>query len=84
MTATLEQPQADLLRLLKLVEKGEEVVITKQGRAVAKLMPMSQDKPSSNRQAWLVKLARLRETTATGKTAHTTEEILEDLRSERG
>jgi antitoxin (DNA-binding transcriptional repressor) of toxin-antitoxin stability system len=38
MTATLEQTQSDLLKLLTLVQQGEEVVITSQGRAVAKLL----------------------------------------------
>jgi prevent-host-death family protein len=36
MTATLEQTQADLLKLLGMVQQGEEVVITSQGRPVAK------------------------------------------------
>ena len=84
MTATLEQVQADLLRLVRLVEKGEEVVITSQGQPVAKLSGVPQPKPSSNRQNWLARLARLREATATAKLSPTTEEILDDLRSERG
>jgi prevent-host-death family protein len=37
MAATLEQIQADLVRLLGVVQQGEEVVITSQGRPVAKL-----------------------------------------------
>ena len=41
-------------------------------------------KPSTNRTVWLAKLARLRETTATGKTGPSTEEILIELRAERG
>ena len=31
MTATLEQTQSDLLNLVKLVQQGEEVVITARG-----------------------------------------------------
>ncbi len=84
MTATLEQLQSELLRLVSLVQQGEEVVITSQGRPVAKLTSVPQEKPAPNREAWLAKLARLRESTATGKTTPTTEEILDDLRSERG
>ncbi len=83
MTATLEQTQADLLKLVNLVQQGEEVVITSQGRAVAKLSAVPPPEPMPNRQAWLARLRQLRESTATGKTSPTTEEILEDLRSDR-
>jgi antitoxin (DNA-binding transcriptional repressor) of toxin-antitoxin stability system len=84
MTATLEQTQADLLKLVNLVQQGEEVVITSQGRAVARLSAVSQAAPAPNRQAWLSRLRQLRESTATGKISPATEEILDDLRSERG
>lgn len=84
MTATLEQTQAELPKLVNLVQQGEEVVITSQGRAVAKLSAMPQNAPSPNRQACLARLRELRESTATGKTSPSTEEILDDLRSERG
>ena len=84
MTATLEQIQSELLKLIDVAQRGEEVVITKQGQAIAKLTGVPQAKPPSNRPAWLAKLARLRESTATGKTTPTTEQILEDLRAERG
>lgn len=56
MTATLEQTQADLLKLIGLAQKGEEVVIVSQGRAVAKLSAVPQSAPSPNRQAWLARL----------------------------
>jgi antitoxin (DNA-binding transcriptional repressor) of toxin-antitoxin stability system len=82
--ATLEQVQQDWVRLMRLVEEGEEVVITRGGRVVAKLTGVPQAKASLGRQNWLARLARLRESTSTGKTAHTSEEILTDLRSERG
>ena len=84
MTATLEQTQADLLKLLGMVQRGEEVIITSQGRPVAKLTGLPQTNPSSDRRAWLAKLAKLRDATATGKTLPATEDILDDLRSERG
>ncbi len=83
MTATLEQTQSDLLRLLNLVQHGEEVVITSQGGAVAKLSAVPPSAPSQSRQAWLARLRWLRETGATGKTSPTAEEILGDLPSER-
>ena len=49
MTATLEQTQSDLLKLVNLVQQGEEVVITSQGRAVAKLSAVPPGVPSPNR-----------------------------------
>ena len=84
MTATLEKTQSDLARLVRLAQAGEEIMITSEGRVVARLTGVPQVKPSAGRQAWLARLARLREETATGKTSPTTEEILDDLRSERG
>ena len=84
MTATLEQTRSELLKLIEMAQRGEEVVITQQGQAIARLTAVPQPKSPSDRKAWLAKLARLRESTATGKTKPTTEEILEDLRSERG
>ena len=82
MTATLEQTQSDLLRLIGLVQKGEEVVIVSQGRPVAKLTAVPQATPAPNRQAWLARLAELRERLATGKTAPTVEQILDEDRGD--
>ncbi len=84
MTATLEQTQSDLLKLVNLVQHGEEVLSSSQGRAVARLSAVPVNVPSPNRQAWLPRLRQLRESSATGKTSPTTKEILDDLRSERG
>ena len=84
MTATLEQTQSDLLRLIGVAQRGEEVVIVNQGQPVAKLTAVPPAPPAPNRQAWLAKLAKLRERCATGKTTPTTEQILDDLRSDRG
>jgi len=84
MTTTLEQVPKDWLRLLKLVEQGEEVVITRQGRAVAKLTGVILPKSSESRQKWLTRLAQLRDSTSTGKLSQHSEAILDDLRSERG
>ncbi len=80
MTATLEQTQADLLKLLGRVQQGEEVVITSQGRPVAKLTGVPQVNPTPNRQAWLAKLAQLRQRLSTGKTGLTVEQILDEDR----
>ena len=82
MTATLEQTQADLLKLLGMVQQGEEVVITREGRPVAKLTGVPQASPSPNRQAWLAGLAQLRQRLATGKTGLTVEQILDEDRGD--
>jgi antitoxin (DNA-binding transcriptional repressor) of toxin-antitoxin stability system len=80
MTATPEQTQADLLKLLGLVQQGEEVVITSQGRPVAKLTGVPQANSSPNRQVWLARLAQLRQRLSTGKTGLTIEQILDEDR----
>ena len=80
MTATLEQTQADLLKLLGMVQQGEEVVITSQGRPVAKLTGVPNANLSPDRQAWLAELAQLRQRLSTGKTGLTVEQILDEAR----
>jgi len=82
MTATLEQTQADLLKLLGIVQQGEEVVITSQGRPVAKLTAVPQLNASPNRLAWLASLAQLRQRLSTGKTGLTVEQILDEDRGD--
>lgn len=83
MTATLEQVQSDLLRLVNVVQQGEEIVITSRGRAVAKLSAVPQGALARDRQAWLARLRQLRESSATGKTGLTVEQILDEDREER-
>jgi antitoxin (DNA-binding transcriptional repressor) of toxin-antitoxin stability system len=80
MTATLEQTQADLLKFLGLVQQGEEVVITSEGRPVAKLTAVPGANPPSNRQAWLARLAQLRQRLSTGKAGPTIQQILDEDR----
>ena len=82
MTATLEQTQTDLLKLLGMVQQGEEVVITSQGCPVARLTGVPQASRSVNRQAWLAKLAELRHRLATDKTGLTVEHILDEDRGD--
>ena len=82
MTATLEQTQADLRKLVNLVQQGEEVVITSQGRAVARLSAVPPSASFPNRQAWLAWLAELREQLSTGKTGPTVEQILDEDRGD--
>ena len=80
MTVSLEQTKADLLKLLGMVQAGEEVVITSQGSVVAKLTGVPKPNPLPDRQAWLATLARLRRRLDTGKTGLTVEQILAEDR----
>jgi antitoxin (DNA-binding transcriptional repressor) of toxin-antitoxin stability system len=82
MTATLEQTQADLPKLLGLVQQGEEVLITSQGRLVAKLTGVPQPNPLPNRQEWLATLAELRQQVATGKPGLAVQQILDEDRGD--
>ena len=46
VTVSVEQAQEDLVELLKRVEGGEEVTITREGKSVAKLVSYeAQEKP---------------------------------------
>ena len=82
MTATLEQTQSDLLRLVNLVQQGEEVVITSQGCAVARLSAVPPSTATPSRQAWLARLAELRGQLSTGKTGPTVQQILDEDRGD--
>lgn len=80
MTATVQQIQQDALSLIELARRGEEVVITSRGQAVARLTGIADRSRSPDRQAWLAKLAELRRRVATGKSGLTIEQILDEDR----
>lgn len=82
MTATLEQTQSELLKLIDLAQRGKEVVITREGRAVAKITGVSQPQILTDRRAWLARLAVLRERLAIGKSGLTIEQILDEDRGD--
>ncbi len=80
MTATVQQIQQEALSLIELARRGEEVVITSHGQAVAKLTGIPDRPHACNRPAWLAKLAELRRRVATGKRGLTIEQILDEDR----
>jgi antitoxin (DNA-binding transcriptional repressor) of toxin-antitoxin stability system len=82
MTATLEQVETELARLIALAQRGEEIVITSQGRAIARLSGIPSVTRPRDRKAWLAKLAGLRERLTTGKAGPTVEQILDEDRGE--
>ena len=85
MTATLTESQADLQRLVELASRGEDVVITVDGKPKAKLTAAGAPSPakSPDMARWLKELEDLRRKYATGKTGPTVEQILEEDRAER-
>jgi prevent-host-death family protein len=86
MTATLAQTQADLPRLLELVSRGEDVVITVEGQPKARLTraePARTPLSEAEVERWMGELAQLRARLSTGKTAPTAEELINEDRTER-
>ncbi len=83
MTATVEQTQIDLTRLIGLVADGEEIVITRGGQPVAKLTGIKGPTLAPDRMKWLEELRQLRERTSTARPGRSSDEILADDRAGR-
>jgi prevent-host-death family protein len=85
MTATLRESQADLQRLVELANRGEEVVITADGKPKAKLTSAGAPSPveSPDIASWVKDLEDLRRKYFAGKTGPTVDEILAEDRTER-
>jgi prevent-host-death family protein len=83
MTATVEQTRQDLARLIRQAAAGEEILITENGRPVAKLTALPLERSNSDRKQWLESLRAMRNLTTTGKPGSSTDEILSDDRSSR-
>ena len=84
MTATLRESQADLQRLVELASRGEDVVITVDGKPKAKLTSAGAPSPakSLDMASWLKDLEELRRRYHIGKTGPTVEQLLEEVRTE--
>ena len=88
MTTTLSQSQADLPRLVELASKGEDVLITVEGKPKARLtradaVPSNGSQAPVDMAAWARELEELRNRFATGKSGPTAEQILEEDRADR-
>lgn len=90
MTATLRETQADLRRLVELASRGEDVVITVDGRPRAKLTRAertlgSQDEPAApaGLAHWSRELEEIRQRFSTGKLGPTVDQILAEDRADR-
>jgi prevent-host-death family protein len=85
MTATLTQIQTDLQRLVELASRGEDVLITVDGKPKARLTAAEAPPPANSPDmvSWVKDLEALRSKYSTGKTGPTVEQILEEDRAER-
>jgi prevent-host-death family protein len=83
MTATIEQTQSDLTRLIRLAVGGEEIVITNAGEPVARLTGITQGSGAPDRKRWLESLRQLRDLTSTRKPGKTSDDILAEDRAGR-
>ena len=82
MTATVQDLQAQVLMLIDLARRGEEVLITQEGQAVARLTAVPPPKVAPDRRMWLQRLATLRARLATGVTGASVQQILDEDRGE--
>jgi antitoxin (DNA-binding transcriptional repressor) of toxin-antitoxin stability system len=90
MTATLRETQADLQRWVELASRGEDVVITVDGRPKAKLTRAGPVLSSERRRAtpaglanWPKELKEIRRQLSTGKAGPTAAQILAEDRADR-
>ena len=90
MTATLSKSQAELPRLVEIASRGEDVLITVEGKPKARLTRVTVDpgnreslKSTADVSVRIKELASLREKYRTGKTGLTVDQILEESRADR-
>lgn len=80
MTATIQDLQSKALTLIEVARRGEEVLITEAGQAVARLTGLPAHNSSQDRRAWLERLGTLRARLATGVTGASIQQILDEDR----
>ena len=88
MITTLSKSQAELPRLVEIASQGEDVVITVEGKPKARLTradgPVSNgSKTPVDMAVWLKELEEVRRQYSTGKAGLSTEQILDEDRSDR-
>ena len=90
MIATLSKSMAELPRLVEIASQGEDVVITVEGKAKARLTranvePGSGASPNGpvDLAVRIKELASLRDMYRTGKAGLTVDQILEETRADR-
>ena len=70
------EAKTHLSQLLDQVEAGQEVIITRRGKPVARLVPMQAETAAERRQAAFARIDELRERLRAEGQTWTTEEIL--------
>jgi prevent-host-death family protein len=88
MTATLSKSQAELPRLVEIASRGEDVVITVEGKPKARLtraetVVRPRELSWEEKEQWMAELAELRARYSTGKQGLTVEQILDETRADR-
>jgi len=88
VTATLDQSQMELPRLVELASQGEDVLITIGGRPKARLTRAEAPagdgaSPPVDMGVWLKELEEVRRQHATGRNGPTVEQILDEDRADR-
>ena len=83
MIASLRETKTRLSELIGLAEKGEDVLITVRGKPKARIVGV-RPVPKSDLASWKTELESLHAQCATGKSRITAEQVLMELREERG
>ena len=88
MTTTLSKGQEDLANLVEIASRGEDVVITVEGKPKARLTRVETDvgngkDKSLDLAAWLGELEQVRQQYATGKPGLSTDQIVAEDRAGR-
>jgi len=84
MIKTLRESQEELSELVEAASRGEDVLITVEGKVKARLTKAEDEPSEMDKKAWLEEIdARLREQDTGRKPSITTEEILDEIRADR-
>ena len=83
MTATLRETKAKLSEMVRLASQGEEVVITVNGKEMAKLVGLPKRGKKLDKKKWLAELAELRRKYSTGRVTMTAQQIQDEDRADR-
>ena len=85
MTATLSESQARLPKLVEIASKGEDVVITIEGKPTAKLTRIEPEAPVAafDGAAWLMELEELNRRHNPDPASFTSAKILAETREDR-
>jgi prevent-host-death family protein len=83
MTATLRETKAKLSEMVKRASQGEEVIITVNGKEMAKLVGLPKQAKAFDKKKWLAELAQLRKKYSTGKVTMTAQQIQDEERADR-